>query len=491
VRTSLLRKVILLYAISVVITRPQPATAFFEDLCVSKTNQIVGCLGIKTIVERLPGRSMVHADATYFLAQALGYRSDVAYWIAAYNEVADLTRYAPIDQCGGQASSKNSGRRYITATFNGFARTNTKTDGPLYHYVLPFSPNGNGTDVHGASGVQAVYPLHYPAPGYPDAIDDIYQGTLYNLRQWAMEPGRNPGFLCAAGLTEPRGLSHFSGSSCLAGVPIHGTVPLLKMFNFGTKIEARSGPKILDDSHGVMTYESLDAWLADQNRTSGTLWKDPAAPSVPVQVARIGIYLHTLQDTASHATYCGDDAPSPPGGGDVGTYMALAAEGVRLLFGASCAAGPHIAGHLEETGTGDKPLPLRDYTALNATLKELVVFGNVVAKPQGWIVNPELLPASLSSKNQQGESVTDLENLLVGTIVDGRAWTRGEVYRSGVVTLPLQQIKPSDRLHAMNAAFASYSDTARGHSANAARFTALELMPGNARDPGDSSVCFK
>jgi hypothetical protein len=107
-------------------------------------------------------------------------------------------------------------------------------------------------------------------------------------------------------------------------------------------------------------------------------------------------HIGTLQDTASHATYCADDAPFPPGGSDVGTYMALGPEGVRLVFGASCAARPHIAGHLEETGTGDKPLPLRDYTALNATLEELVVFGNVVAKPQGWLVNPELLPPSLS-----------------------------------------------------------------------------------------------
>jgi hypothetical protein len=128
---------------------------------------------------------------------------------------------------------------------------------------------------------------------------------------------------------------------------------------------------------------------------------------------------------------------------------------------------------------------------VNATLEELVVFGNVVAKPQGWIVNPELLPPSLGDKNQRGQSATDLENLLVGTIVEGRAWTRGEVYRSGVVTLPLQQIKPLDRLHAMNAALTSYSDTVRMHSANAAQFSALELMPGNASDPGDTSVCFK
>jgi hypothetical protein len=79
----------------------------------------------------------------------------------------------------------------------------------------------------------------------------------------------------------------------------------------------------------------------------------------------------------------------------------------------------------------------------------------------------------------------------VGTIVEGRVWTRGETYRSGVVTLPLQQVKPLDRLHAMNAALTSYSETVRGQSANAARFTAPEPMPGSAKDPGDTSVCFK
>jgi len=489
------------------------ADAFFEDICISKkTAKLDACVEpsadcvlkpsannacaaqLRAAVKVGRGRSTIHADATYFLAQALGYRPDVAYWIAAYNEVTDLGRYAPIDQCGVQATPQSSGAGYITAAFDGFVRTNTKTDGPLWHYVVPFSPNGDGTDVHGAGGVQAVYPFHYPAPGYPSVIDDVYEGALSHLRRWAMQPGSAPGVLCAAGLTVPRGDSHFSGERCLTGVVVRGEVPLLKGFGFGPKIDVASGPKILDDSHGVVLFDQLEGWLTDRSRTTGTLWKDPSAPAVPVQVARIGIYLHALQDTASHATYCGDEAPSPPGGGDPGTYMAMTPQGVQLNFGHSCATGPHVAGHVQETATGDAPLPLRDYTALGATLDELIAFGNTVARPNGWISNPDLLPPNdrtAVGKNGRGQTAADLKALLVGTIVKGKPWTRGESYRSGVVTRPLQQVKALDRLRAMNAALASYGDTLRAEATNPARFVPLELMPGNARDPNDRTVCFK
>ena len=158
------------------LTAPRPASAFLEDICIPRVGsglkdclapasacrnpamaQNRGCLLEAVQFAAIPpGRSMIHADSTYFIAQALGYRADVAYWIAAYNETADYAVYAPIDQCGVQATATNSGASYITAKFNGFQRTNNSTDGPLYHYVLNFSPNGQGTDTHGASGVQAV-----------------------------------------------------------------------------------------------------------------------------------------------------------------------------------------------------------------------------------------------------------------------------------------------------------------------------------------------
>jgi hypothetical protein len=492
------------------LTSPRPAAAFLEDLC-TKNGKIQTCIRpfsackeTKSLPNRAcpaqvvdfaripPGRSMIHADSTYFIAQALGYRADVAYWIAAYNEVEDYAKYAPIDQCGGQATSTNSGSAYITAGFNGFQRTNAATGGPLYHYVVNFSPNGAGTDVHGAGGVQSAYPFHYPTPGYPARIDNIYQGTLYNQRQWAMQPGAGPGLLCTVGFTVPNGSSNFSGASCLLDVPISGQVPAVEGRAAGAQINIKSGPKVLDNSNGTVLYDQLAAYLNDKTKTQGTLWLDPAAPPVPVQVARIGLYLHTLQDTSSHSTFCGDDAPSPPGGSDVGTFMSLGSSGVALNFGTYCATGPHIAGHVQETGTGDQPLPLRDYVALNMTVDELILFGNTVAKPNGWIVNPQLLPPNLiGGKSAAGASAADLKAQLVGVIVSGQPWSRAEVYRSGVVTLPLQQVSPIDRLHAMNAALKTYSDARQAQPVAGARFTPFQQMPGNSASPTDKSVCFK
>src|ERR1041385_7227426 len=111
------------------------AHAFLEDLCQARRPKIQGtaiswCIQpnapgqnvnratVKQTAEFAtikPGRSMIHADSTYFIAQALGYRPDVAYWIIAYNENADYAVYQPIDQCGVQASASNSGKNYITA----------------------------------------------------------------------------------------------------------------------------------------------------------------------------------------------------------------------------------------------------------------------------------------------------------------------------------------------------------------------------------------
>ena len=478
------------------------ASAFLEDLCLPRRNAqgvLSWCVRPECplapnracpaqtadFATIKPGRSMVHMDSTYFIAQALGYRADVAYWIAAYNEVADYGQYAPIDQCGVQASSSNNGSAYITAAFNGFVRTNGNTDGPLDHYVVNFSPNGQGTDVHGAGGVQSLYPLHYPRPGYPVRIDDTYQKTLANFRQWAMLASDDPGLLCTVGLTD--------GDQCLTGT-ITGTVPVIKASARGIAINVAAGKKILNyaSSTDIDYYEELGAYLKDPQKTSGKLWLDGVPRPVPVQLARIGLYLHVLQDTSSHSTYCGDDAPSPPGGHDPGTYMYLSGGNqVKLSFGSSCAASPHLAGHVQETGTGNAPLPLRDYVALNNTVDELIAFGNGVARQHGWIVNPELLPPDVEGgKNGQGQSAADLKAILVGTIVQGTAYSRAEVYQSGVITLPLQQEKTLDRLHAMNAALAKYSETLRRQSPNPAAFVPLTTLPGNSANPNDKSVCW-
>ncbi|MEA2342180.1 MAG: hypothetical protein QOF63_349, partial [Thermoanaerobaculia bacterium] len=77
-------------------TPTQSASAFYEDLCLPRPNakgKLSWCLNptcaqppqpntacpqqIIDFGTVMPGRSMVHADSTYFIALALGYRSDV------------------------------------------------------------------------------------------------------------------------------------------------------------------------------------------------------------------------------------------------------------------------------------------------------------------------------------------------------------------------------------------------------------------------------
>lgn len=491
-----------------------PAHAFLEDLCLPRRaadGTLSWCIRpdcpvadrfpnracavqLADFLTVQPGRSMIHHDSTYFIAQALGFRADVAYWIAAYNEVTDYTQYAPIDQCGVQASTTNTGASFITAQFNGFQRTNTNTDGPLDHYIVNFSPGGNGLDVHGAGGVQALYPFHYPKPGYPVQIDDTYQKTLANLRQWGMMRSTDPGLLCTVGLTD--------GNRCLEGT-INGVVPIVVRGSGdrGINLNVPAGKKVLNYVPATSTapaqvtyYEKLQSYLDDPAKTTGTLYLAETPTPVPVQIARFGLYLHTLQDASSHATYCGDDAPSPPGGGDPGTYMYMKDKNtVQLSFGSSCAMGPHLAGHVQETGTGADPLPLRVYVALNNTVDELIAFGNTVAKHQdGWIVNPELLPPDTpGGKNAQGQTAADLKAALVGTIVQGTAYSRAEVYTSGIVSLPLQQTNSLQRLRAMNRSLANYSATVAARSVNPSKFVPFQSLPGNSPDPANTSVCWQ
>jgi hypothetical protein len=311
-----------------------------------------------------------------------------------------------------------------------------------------------------------------------------------------MIPTSEPGLLCTVGLIEQTP----DGPRCVTGKTITGNVPVIMRGPTGIPMNVPTGKKVLDyvkgakrnDPPAITYYDQLQSYLDNPAQTSGTLYLQSPPQPVPVQVARFGLYLHCLQDTSSHATYCGDDAPTPPGGGDAGTYMFLSGNNVKVSFGNSCAAGPHLASHVQETGTGDSPLPLRVYVALNNTVDELIAFGNQVAKPNGWIVNPELLPPDVTGgENAHGQSADDLKASLVGTIVQGTAYSRAEVYRSGVVTLPLQQANSLDRLHAMNLALANYSATLQSQSREPSKFVPLQSLPGNSANASDTSVCWQ
>ena len=82
--------------------------------------------------------------------------------------------------------------------------------------------------------------------------------------------------------------------------------------------------------------------------------------------------------------------------------------------------------------------------------------------------------------------------MLVGKIVGGTpAYTRGEIYQSGLVTINLQQTDTNTRLANMNSALGNYGNTVRSHSTDPSKFVPFQPMPGNSFTAGDTSVCWK
>ncbi len=102
------------------------------------------------------GRSLVHSDSTYMIAQLLGFSPWQAYQIMIYDEATDQSDYVPFDQEGRQMltdqeieacyGSNLLGDRTclaITPRLTGIYKFNSETGGQLLHLHARFSLNGS------------------------------------------------------------------------------------------------------------------------------------------------------------------------------------------------------------------------------------------------------------------------------------------------------------------------------------------------------------
>ena len=143
-------------------------------------------------------RSLVHADATYVMAQAVGFSATDAYWIAAYDQAVDFGSYAPVDVHGMPVD----GGALATAVLDGLVRTNGPSGGMFFHFISPRT---------GPFGPQPVVDgLH------PDLNDADAEGFLVHLRAWAMAASGLARPACADGLTRSTGSDYALGSQCFA-----------------------------------------------------------------------------------------------------------------------------------------------------------------------------------------------------------------------------------------------------------------------------------
>ncbi|MFO0738899.1 MAG: hypothetical protein U0270_23570 [Labilithrix sp.] len=346
---------------------PSSASAFAEDV-VALGGSVGNCLSLPADTTAVGvcnngvgRRSTVHVDATYAIAVALGFREDIAHFITAYSEVTDETSYTPFDRCGKLLVDPT--RAVANVDFDGVSRSNTKKGGLAYHFMVPFAPSGRGSIPSTVTGVMPF--AGYQAYPTTFTLDRTYEGTLSQLRTMVM--GGAP-VACVFGFASPvSGTSYFTGTTCWPGGTVSGIVPLTSGGR-NRQWSAATGTQMLE---GDVDYASLQSAL---DQASGELWlgtggSGTSGKKVPAEIARLGFYLHALQDRISHA-YCGDSS-----------YATASGNAFQYSYSVrACTNANHNTGHFYEVGQatgqsgGAYTLPLRDFTALQYAYDELKWF---------------------------------------------------------------------------------------------------------------------
>jgi len=412
-------------ALSTVLFASSSAMAFSEDLCLQPNgaggNDIVNCMDaahcgpnaeehthcrVNSVMDAAQamgnGRSIVHTDLTHFMAQAIGLRGDVAYWLAAYNEIVDANTYIPFDMYGDPADETGM---YTTATLNGWSRQNPNAGGFTYHFpaVFKYTASASSRFPGAANPSYAVDGTH------PHLDDAVSEGMLYHLRSWALTSQRQGS--CVNGFTvyDSALKSFFSASQCwrpndLALKTVPGAVPkwiqgMMPTFTVvgGAQLPfaSYSGTDIVQytppaNMGGQITDVRFDNELGSiLSGSSGVLFEDsdPDAP-VPASIVRMGMYLHVLQDRISHAT-CGD--ASTVNEPDTTGYFHF------NYSPAECTQDQHAVRHYEEIGFPPAQTPERVYSSLSYAWDEMVQFAKL--HPE-WLVH-SYTPAQLAARKRQ------------------------------------------------------------------------------------------
>ncbi|MBI2893837.1 MAG: hypothetical protein HYY06_09815 [Deltaproteobacteria bacterium] len=351
------------FPVVLAIAIPSSARAFSEDLCVEDgvlrncydvdcaTGEATAACETQAMAQgakilQLVGRSMVHTDATYLLAQAAGIDRERAYWIAAYDQATDSNQYVPFGQSGETlvddpaACGTESGSEWcdwVTAVIDGVGRTSAETGGMFVHYSTPFNERT-------AAPVDGIDGLH------PALDDGRHEPLLVDFRAWALGDGdADVDPMCAAGLTALSDSGDYgTAATCYpGGETLSGTMPILGMGG-GYPMRATLGDHVIQTSDGGdFTWTEMEAveptWTAE---------------------ARLGIYLHTLADRISHHV-CGDASR-------VNGPRAATGDFIVTYDDDECEQGIHGLRHAWEVGVS--PLYETTPAALDVTYDELVVY---------------------------------------------------------------------------------------------------------------------
>eukprot|EP01135_Chromosphaera_perkinsii_P010370 Nk52_evm42s2118 gene=Nk52_evmTU42s2118 len=373
------------------------ADAFSEDVCLFKDERgLTSCVPYKANCTTIDGRpnlrcrmyatitytqnawnvaeaarSSLHVDASYIIAQALGFNPDLAYFLAAYTEATDTGDYKHIT--GDNKVSTDP--KDTVANINGFGRLESCTGGQQYHFAAP-----TGELPEGYTLAQTDNLGHEP--------------FIAHLASWVYGKRK---YLCKYGLTEPKEGAIFPDPSFYTGVEC------MKASTFTFYVPALAWETDLDNEYVVPTgnmiihtpteqidtcFDMKDAVYDDQfeehiKASKGEVLGPNGPESVDPIIAKFGILLHHVQDVISHSDCY-----------KVSSYVQNSEKEFRVEYGQKdCSSGIHALRHHWEMG--DDELLSSTKAALYKTyeqIEDFIHYLQVEGKLSHFITAPKEIP---------------------------------------------------------------------------------------------------
>lgn len=359
------------------------ATALSDSMSgLSGSNNIIG------------GRSLVHSDSTYLMAQLIGFTPWQAYQIMIYDEATDQSDYVPYNQNGAQMLTDNEIKDcrdhwgssmpnqclIITRVMSGIYKFNYNTGGMLLHLHARFSPDGNPPPA-----------LPYPTD-YLSNANKPYEVLLNNFHEWVFDERFNA---CSSGIVRPDATPDARAPSCQdSSSSLYSPMYFFasgfsqKPIPFVTKL----GSLIINEStpNTIATDTSFDAYITPHE----------------VTYAKPGIFFHVLADRYSHHL-CTDRSYF---------YQKTDGDYTSIYSKVLCAQGSHFLWHAWEQGTNQNTSNLATQyqtmqPALEAIFDQLVAYRKYLGKTVNSVDKAALMNEFMSVLAIE-DSVTRLNHMV-------------------------------------------------------------------------------
>lgn len=334
-------------------------------------DSLSGLTGTNNIIG---GRSTVHSDAMYAMAQLIGFTPWQAYQILIYSEAADQGQYTPFDQSGHPILSDDEMKQCISnwhgknfnnnclimpLPTNGANKFNATTGGMIIHWMARFSPSNK---------MPTPAPKFTKNTKYLTPENSKFELVTQNLHAWAFNYRSDA---CSAGITKDQSID----SSPLAPCEDSSKVLYSPQNFFSPGFSKLTIPFATELGQLIIEQNETETIYATNTSLNHYIYPQQ------VKYAKMGIYLHSYADRYSHHA-CADHS-----------YFYKQANGNynSVYDTVNCAQGNHFLWHAWEQGTNQSNRNLEEEhqtirPALDMIYDELINF----AQQQHILINPNL-----------------------------------------------------------------------------------------------------